>query len=264
MSPLLLLSLFFHATPTSSASLSAAQSNDRSPQNTPVAPAVPSSTISSALGGFAPAPLPPKITPGTIPKLTSGPAPAAGTPSTSQTASASAPWRSEWRTPRVQTPLSSGLSPSYFTPSPAAPVVPVPLQTRPDLEALCDPVSSPYPPLFLTSALALSPPQSPPPSLSPPLVLTPPPAPSPFSDPPLSDPDQSVASKPETSSKPPLSECTPKSLAPEVSTPSAVISSPGDSLAPATVPPKPPLPVFSSAPHPGIQAQSGSALAGDI
>ncbi|XP_061103358.1 titin-like isoform X3 [Conger conger] len=197
------------------------------PQAGSVAPAFPqpwadTSSLSRSTSAFLPAP-----------------------PPSPQTASVSAPWRSEWRTPRVQTPLSSGLPSSYFTSSPAEPVVPVPLQTRPDLEALCDPVSSPYPPLFLS-------PLSPPLTISPPLILTPPPAPSPFSDPPLPDSALTVASMSESES---FSESKPQGVAPEISTPSTVISSRSESSAytlplpapPPAAPSQPPAPLASQA-----------------
>ncbi|XP_064207761.1 titin-like isoform X7 [Anguilla rostrata] len=248
-------SAFLPAPPPSPQTASLAAASVWGPQTAPTVTAMPSSPTGATL--------PPKTASATLPKSTFAPTLSADPYSAPQTASVPAPWRSEWRTPRVQTPLSSGLSPSYFTSSPAEPVVPVPLQTRPDLEALCDPVSSPYPPLFLTPPLSLSPtpslspppPLSPPPSISPPLALTPPPAPSPFSDPPLPEPALSVASESESSSEPPLSESKPQGVTFEVSPPSAAISLPSESSSYA-----PPLPKPSSAAL--SQASSAPALLG--
>ncbi|XP_061103368.1 EH domain-binding protein 1-like protein 1 isoform X13 [Conger conger] len=234
-------SAFLPAPPPSpqTESPSAADSDFWSPQSAPTVGPMPSSPTS--LTG---APVSPKSASATLPK-SFAPTPSTGAFSAPQTASVSAPWRSEWRTPRVQTPLSSGLPSSYFTSSPAEPVVPVPLQTRPDLEALCDPVSSPYPPLFLS-------PLSPPLTISPPLILTPPPAPSPFSDPPLPDSALTVASMSESES---FSESKPQGVAPEISTPSTVISSRSESSAytlplpapPPAAPSQPPAPLASQA-----------------
>ncbi|XP_018599942.2 uncharacterized protein ehbp1l1a isoform X4 [Scleropages formosus] len=59
----------------------------------------------------------------------------------------SAPWQSEWRPPKAQAALSSGLSPSYFGTSPTDT-----MQTEPSLKALCD----------LTMPLSPSLPEAPP------------------------------------------------------------------------------------------------------
>ncbi|XP_035289392.1 EH domain-binding protein 1-like protein 1 isoform X12 [Anguilla anguilla] len=248
-------SAFLPAPPPSPQTASLAAASVWGPQTAPTVTAMPSSPTGATL--------PPKTASATLPKSTFAPTLSADPYSAPQTASVPAPWRSEWRTPRVQTPLSSGLSPSYFTSSPAEPVVPVPLQTRPDLEALCDPVSSPYPPLFLTPPLSLSPtpslspppPLSPSPSISPPLALTPPPAPSPFSDPPLRERALSVAPESESSPEPPLSESKPQGVTFEVSPPSAAISLPSESSSYATPLPKPSSAALS-------QASSAPALLG--
>ncbi|KAL4631097.1 hypothetical protein GN956_G15306 [Arapaima gigas] len=65
----------------------------------------------------------------------------------------SAPWQSEWRPPKVQAGLSSGLSPSYFDTSPTDT-----MQTEPSSEAVHNPASS------LSSSLLRAPPLSPVPS----------------------------------------------------------------------------------------------------
>ncbi|XP_018607433.1 uncharacterized protein LOC108934309 isoform X3 [Scleropages formosus] len=95
--------------------------------------------------------------------------------------------QNEWSVPRVKTPPLSDPSPLFPCPSLADSVLPIPLQTRPDLEALCDPASS----SFLLSTLSIpSPPPpfsdplpAPDPSAAPSLPSTPPPVlqPSPFS-----------------------------------------------------------------------------------